>query len=536
MKMKDILANAEVEKVDSYKTTTNLNGHEAYELPDKFKLLSLLNTTKLEPEYYRKQSETVEVIKNLIDTVAKEDPLFVAKAIVYSRCMRDGMRSVNSLAAALLADHISGLPWAKDFYSSWNRTENYGGCVFRIDDMLNIKDAYNHTHLSTLSNAMRKAFKNNLETASAYSLLKYKKATIDITNLVHPRVSKSATIEHNGEYKPVIDLIINGETILANTWETMNSTAGIEVSEKVKAGELTQEEALKEVREAKAKNWEKLIMNGELGVLAMLRNLRNIVDTVDNPEVIDKVVNTIRNHKVLKEAKIMPYQVDFAYETILTYTQHNPKRRVKCKQLLMALTDAIEGTVGELSEILTGKNLVILDCSGSMSENIKVSGNSLTSSCLEKASLIAAMIEKASNADVIVFGDNAKYVKKPNECNLFQRAKELREYNLGCTNLASAINIARNNWKNYKRVFILSDNECNCGYQVNAYKDLIKEVGSPYVYSIDLASYGTTPLKNDGKVRYYYGYGYSLFEDITKYEFNPEDHYAEVEKVRFTKE
>ena len=48
------------------------------------------------------------------------------------------------------------------------------------------------------------------------------------------------------------------------------------------------------------------------------------------------------------------------------------------------------------------------------------------------------------------------------------------------------------------------------------------------MYAIDLAAYGTTPLAGD-KVAYFYGYGASLYEDMTKNEFNPA---AIIDKVR----
>ena len=83
--------------------------------------------------------------------------------------------------------------------------------------------------------------------------------------------------------------------------------------------------------------------------------------------------------------------------------------------------------------------------------------------------------------------------------------------------------------KEYDRIFILSDNECNNGYQARAYANYIRRVNSPYIYSVDLASYGTTPLKNTEKVAYFYGYGLSMFESIKNREFRAEDH---IEKVR----
>lgn len=89
---------------------------------------------------------------------------------------------------------------------------------------------------------------------------------------------------------------------------------------------------------------------------------------------------------------------------------------------------------------------------------------------------------------------------------------------------------AANEGRLYNRVFILSDNECNQGHNKSAYVKYIEKVGNPYVYSIDLASYGTTAIAGD-RVRYYFGYGYSMFDDIATSEFNPTYHLDKIKKV-----
>jgi hypothetical protein len=46
-----------------------------------------------------------------------------------------------------------------------------------------------------------------------------------------------------------------------------------------------------------------------------------------------------------------------------------------------------------------------------------------------------------------------------------------------------------------------------------------------------MAAYGTTQLAGD-KVRFYYGYGYAMFDDIVKSEFNPNYHLDKVRKIK----
>ena len=56
-------------------------------------------------------------------------------------------------------------------------------------------------------------------------------------------------------------------------------------------------------------------------------------------------------------------------------------------------------------------------------------------------------------------------------------------------------------------------------------------VCSPYIYVVDLAAYGTTPISNDNNAQFYYGYGSQLFDDISKNEFNLNYHIDKISKV-----
>lgn len=78
-------------------------------------------------------------------------------------------------------------------------------------------------------------------------------------------------------------------------------------------------------------------------------------------------------------------------------------------QVKEALEEGIQKTISNLSEILTGRNLVILDCSGSMTCRIGHPRIHTNTSCISKASLIASMIALAGNTDIIRFGSRADY-------------------------------------------------------------------------------------------------------------------------------
>ena len=83
----------------------------------------------------------------------------------------------------------------------------------------------------------------------------------------------------------------------------------------------------------------------------------------------------------------------------------------------------------------------------------------------------------------------------------------------------------------YDRIIFLSDNEANYLRPTSEYyKRYMHDVCSPYIYCVDLAAYGTTPLKSD-KVSYHYGYGAQLYDAIANNEFKPGEHFEKIKKV-----
>jgi polyhydroxyalkanoate synthesis regulator phasin len=298
--------------------TVNRQGFKAYSLADELRLLSMLNTLKIADQYYRSEDEILVELRDLVERIGLKDPYFLAQCIVYSRCCGEGMRSINQLAATLAAPFVAGQPWAKAFYSLWDKKRKMGGCIYRVDDMEAIKDAYVALNSSKLSNAMKKGFANALENLDTYQLAKYKKACIDLANLVHPNSALSkAVVNIDGEEMKTLDALMKGITVSADTWEVAQSEAGQEVAKAVKEGKITKEEGEKVLAEAKNDNWESLLMEGRLGILAALRNIRNMLK---NPrvEVIDKLCELVSDGDKIRDGLVMPYHLDLAHVIIAT--------------------------------------------------------------------------------------------------------------------------------------------------------------------------------------------------------------------------
>lgn len=509
--------------------TVNRSGHDAYAIDKWLRLITMLNTLKLDAQFYRSENETMRELKQIVTACAKEDVYLTAQAIVYSRCVGEGMRSINHLAACYIAPYVTGQEWAKRFYSLWDKKAQKGGTIFRPDDMAEILAAFSASNKTKATNAMKKGFADAIERLDAHLILKYKPSLIDVINLVHPDPKKSrAFVNYNNEKITAIDAVIRGYSVSADTWEAAQSEAGQEVAKAVKAGKITKTEGEALLKEAKAENWNDLLLEGKLGALAALRNIRNILKVATNEKTLRMLELLLSDGDVIRKAKIMPYQIDLANEVV-----KSEFNSMEARQITSALLRGYEAAVPNLAEILPGRNLVMIDMSGSMTTYI-TNGNkqapaNYRSSCADKAALLGATIAKSTNADVIVFGTTAKYVNYNVNSDVFSIANQIK-CNLGGTNLAEAWRLAQSSGKRYDRVFILSDNECNAGNTYASYTSYVRAVGEPYVYSVDMAAYGTTQIVGD-KVRYYYGYGFSMFEDIANTEFNPTQHMDKVRKI-----
>lgn len=519
--------------------TVNLQGHAAYALPDELRLVSMLNTLKLQSQFYKSDNDQMKELRDLIEKIGLRDPKFVAQAIVYSRCLGEGMRSINHLAAALVAPFISGQEYAKRFFGAFDKKGKKGGTIFRMDDMSEIKDAWFALGQKGLPASMRKGFASVLENADTYQLAKYKNTVIDISNLVHPnsKLSKAEVeVEFEGQKVKMkaLDAIMKGIAVAADTWETTQSEAGQIVAKAVREGKLDKQEAEKVLAEAKADNWEGLLKDGKLGVLAALRNIRNMMK---NPrqEMIEAWCKLITDPAKVRQALILPIHFDLAYDVVDNEFGQN-KYANKVRQ---ALQDGYIAALPNLAAAFPGKTLIVVDNSGSMGGFPVSDGKTAvhynygyskrTQTAGYKAGLIAATFAAATGGDIIQFGGSAHWFQYNRNENVFSLAKKVCTASDGWTNPHAAFELITRERKAYDRIIFISDNEVNGKVTSAAYKEYVRRVCDPYVYGIDLCSYGTTPLKRDGKVQYFFGYGPSMYESVASSEFNPAEH---IEKIR----
>ncbi len=503
-------------------TVVTHQGGTGYQLKPELELMSLL-ANGISNTYYEKETEQDKRLASLIQEVSKKDAELVAKMLVYTRTTL-GQRSVTHRGAVALMPAISGREFTKFLFTKRDRKENAGGLIYRLDDMLEIAACYFALNPGKrLPNAMVKGFKQALEESDAYELAKYQGkdktvSLVDLINLVHPKPSE--------KMKQAFHDLIHGELKQFNTVEDKNTKAGQEVAAKVKEGKISKADAEVELKAAKEANFVELVDNKVIGYLALLRNLRNILNTSTDAKLISDTINQLTDEKAIKKSLVFPHQIDLALEVLLS------ELGTKATPFVVGLNKAYELAIPNLSELgATGRTAVVYDSSGSMTSKIHINKGKYGSvGAIEKAALMAATLAKGLNADVYTFGDRCKQLSYNPLDSINTIKNNFARESMGGTAFSTIFPALQ---ARYDRIFIISDEQGQdqIGNTLSNYKT--KFAVDPYIYCINLCGYGTTMFKPGSKVFQLFGYSAELYEIIKKQETDFNALLNEVKKINF---
>ncbi len=481
--------------------TQNLAGGEAFSETPKLELVSLMLTSFVKSQYYRKEEETVAQLKKAIDKIA--DKLFVAKAAVFAR-NKFGMRSITHIAAGEVAQKVKGAYWTRAFFKS---------VIHRPDDMLEVVSYFLKNYgvdktnskgrrvRRPLPNALKDGLASAFEKFDAYQLAKYRGegkevSLIDLVRLVRPKPTR--------KNHAALQKLVKGELVSADTWETKLTQAG------QKAENAEEKLALK------SEAWHDLLVQKKLGYMAAMRNARNIIETGD-AELVTMLCAVLENEKMIKQSLVLPFRFQTAIEELgMSYTN------ILTKQVIASLTRAMETSLSNVPK-LEGRTLIAVDGSGSMAgQPIKI------------ASIFAAAMYKTNDADLMLFSDSAKYVSFNTMDSMSTIAKSI-ERKCACagTNFHSIFGTAR---EKYDRIIILSDMQAWSGGWNAPTEDLKsynrRHKASPHVYSFDLQGYGTLQFP-ESKVYALTGWSEKIFDIMAMLEQDREALIHEIEAVTF---
>ena len=282
----------EVNKIENYE------GGEAFVMSPELELYSAVVTASLEDKFYETNKFLIHRIVNLI---SKVDPMFVAQLAIYARTQMY-MRSVPLLLLVELAKIHRG----DDLLSrAVEKT------VLRADEITELLACYQSRNnsgndakkLAKLSKQIQFGLQRSFNKFDEYQFAKYDRDSAEVKLrdalfLVHPKAKDDAQ-------QIIFDKIANKNLATPYTWETELSALG-----KINFENADQR------NEAFRMKWEELIDSGKLGYMALLRNLRNILESKVDYAHVEKLCNVIADSNAVINSKQLPFRYLSAYREI----------------------------------------------------------------------------------------------------------------------------------------------------------------------------------------------------------------------------
>ena len=465
--------------------TVNNCGWTAYSMDDKSKLVTQVLTSFFnESKFYGDNSEDlIETLKKVIE----KDPKFVSNLAIFAR-KEFNMRSISHVLAGYLAHEPAGKPYVR-------RTLN--NIILRGDDATEILAFYLNTFGKPIPNSLRKGLRDIFTGFDSYTLAKYKGdgksvKMRDILCLCHPAPK---TEEQAADWKALLE----GNIKPAYTWETELSAKG-----------------------NNKETWEALIDSGKVGYMALLRNLRNILEA--SPDNLDTVLKRIADPEEVRKSKQLPFRYLSAYRNVPRgYNRYNSA------DVREALEKAVDAAVENLPKI-PGKTVIAIDVSGSMHQPISRKSDI---SCCDISTLLGVIANRICEKSIVMmFDTKIRKIDIPKRNGILSAVDEFSHCG-GGTDMSLPFKEMINYDIDCDRIIILSDNECNANFisvgsefyawndidenpVVQQYADIYrKKTGKDiWVHAIDLCGYGTQQFA--GKhTNIIAGWSEKVFEFIT---------------------
>ena len=494
--------------------TVNYENAVAYKMDAKAELYAAVVTTSLSDKFYEGADARMQNIRNLM---TKVDAEYTAKLAVYAR-EKMYLRSVPLVLAVEMAKLNSGK-------SVVSKTVNK--VVKRADEITELLAYYQMANgrkdvkkLNKLSKQVQKGLAEAFNKFDEYQFSKYNRdAEVKLKDalfLVHPKAKDEAQ-------QALFNKIAKDELSTAYTWETELSALGQESFENADAKAC-----------AKKEKWEELIMSGKMGYMAMLRNLRNILEAQVSDEALQKVCDYISDEKAVANAKQLPFRYLAAYRELKSVNSGAVSR------VLNALEKAVLYTAANIKSFDAKTSIVIAcDVSSSMQKAISAKSKIMN----YDIGLMLAMLLQNRSKKVItgMFGDTWKVINMP-QVSVLANVDEFykREGEVGySTNGYKVIRDLINRRAKVDKVMMFTDCQMWDSNAATRMQTSVSAVWDEYkriapdakLYLFDLAGYGTTPLDIRRKdVFLIAGWSDKIFEVLAAIE-NGSNAVAEIERI-----
>lgn len=365
---------------------SNYEGAKAYVMTPELELYAAVVTAGLSDSFYEKKDDRLNRIRELM---ANNDPAYIARLAIYARHQMN-LRSVPMVLAVELARINSG----NDLVG---KTVN--GVVRRADEITEMLAYYQLANkrkgpkkLNKLSKQVQKGLAAAFNRFDEYQFAKYNRdAEIrlrDALFLVHPKALTETQQE-------LFAKIATDCLPVPYTWETELSALG---QVKFESPELR-------ARAITAK-WEELIDSSKVGYMALLRNLRNILEADVSAIHLEKVCAFLSDPEAVAKSKQLPFRFLAAYREV------KELKSGYVSQVLKALEEAVVGSIQNLKGFDNDTRVLIAcDVSGSMQKPVSPKSKIL----LFDIGLVLGMLMQSKCKRVVtgMFGDSWKIINMP---------------------------------------------------------------------------------------------------------------------------
>lgn len=459
------------------KTEKNYEGAKAYAMTPELELYTAVVTASLSDSFYEKQDERTERIADLIGKVSPE---FVARLAVYTRTEMH-LRSIPMLLLVELAKVHNGDNLVA------RAVEN---TVLRADEIMELLMCYQWRNpsgderkkLGKLSRQIQNGLQRSFNRFDEYQFAKYDRDNLEVKLrdalfLVHPKAKDE-------NQQQLFDKIVNKQLETPYTWETEFSALG---QKKFESEELKQ----KAIRE----KWEELINSDKLGYMALLRNLRNILQADVSLLEMQKVTNRLSDAEQVAKSKQLPFRYLSAYREIENVNS----------PLSAMIMNALEAAVKSSAQNIEGfdentRVLLASDVSGSMGSPI----SQRSTVRHYDIGLLLSMLFRSRCKQVVagIFGNDWEVVNMPND-NILMATRKLES-------LCNTVGFSTNGYKVVDwlierqmvmdKVMMFTDMQMwdNTG-RYKAFEDSWKKykqmAPDAKLYLFDLNGYGQLPLR-----------------------------------------
>lgn len=357
---------------------------------------SVMSCLLWEGEFYESGTTISKRISSLISLVAPEE----AMAIADEARNKMNVRHVP----LLIAREMARLPKHKAFVA-----ETLKKIIRRPDEMTEFLALYWKDGRQPLSSQVKKGLASVFGSFDEYQMAKYnrRKDSVsfrDLMFLVHPK-------PEGNEKEDLFRRLAADELQTPDTWETALSRG-----------------------DDKKATWTRLLLEGKLGDLALLRNLRNMLSVGVDIGIIKSALKKIHSEKIL------PFRFISA---------------VACApELKSELEEAMLSSLAEFKK-LKGLTAMMVDVSGSMFSYLST-GSAM--SRMDAANALAIMIrEICENAYIFTFSDRLASI--PQNIRGFELISAIgaSQKNSG-TYLGLAVKTV-NDMENYDRIIVITDEQ-----------------------------------------------------------------------------